>query len=59
MFRAPTEETDNLTFQTQQLAAFTASQEKELSPMRKRLTDCMRSNSNTPPPTVIDTANKN
>ena len=35
MSRAPTEETDDLTLQTQQWSAFTVSQEKEFAYMRK------------------------
>ena len=63
MSRAQTEETDDLTLQTQQWSVFTArqaaNQEQQMAAMRKQLKDCMRANSNTPPPAVIDTASKN
>ena len=54
--RAQTEETDNMTLQTQQWLAFSASQEQQMVAMRKQLEDCMRTNSTTTPPAVIDTA---
>ena len=59
--RASTEETDDMTLQTQQWSAFTASQtanhEQQLAAMRKQLEECMRTPS-TSPPTLIDTASK-
>ena len=62
MTRAQTEEMDDMTLQTQQWSAFTASQtaqqEQQMAAMRKQLEDCMQANSTTTPPAVIDTASK-
>ena len=59
MTRAPTEETDDMTLDTQRWLAYIASHEKDMVTMRERLEDCMRVNSSTPPPAVINTASKN
>ena len=60
--RAPTKETDGTTLQTQQWSVFTASQaahqEQQMAAMRQQSEDCMRANSTTPLPAVIDTAYK-
>ena len=48
-----------MTLQTQQWLAYTASHNKEMTTMRKQLEDCMRTNSNTPPPVVINKASEN
>ena len=47
MTRAPTEETDDMTFDTQRWLAYTASYEKDMATMQKQLEECMRTNSNT------------
>ena len=53
------EETDDTTLDTQWWSAYTASHEKDMATIRKRLEECMRTNFNTPPPAVINTASKN
>ena len=53
-----TEETDDMTLQTQQWTAFSASQEQQMAAMRKQLEDLMSKNATCPtatsPPSLID-----
>ena len=60
---APTDETDDMTLQSQQWTAFSASQDQQMATMRRQMEELMRTNATSPPatspPSLIDTATKN
>ena len=59
MTQASTEETDDMTLDTQRWSPYAESHEKDMATMQRRLEECMRANTNTPLPAVINTASKN